>query len=219
KLTIDDVVSAYGGLRPLTESAEVDTYTASRASELIDHGRHGVVNFLSAMGGKYTSSRAFASRIVTRIGKQLGTGVAASRTAIVPLDGCAITDLPAAVQAIRAKATADEVPDDTAEVLASLYGTSAPDVVALMGEDERLRVRATGDGEPLATVAYAARHEAPVHLVDVLLRRTGIGQMGDPGERVLGLAAAVVAAELRWSPARREEELEVARRAVRLPAD
>jgi Glycerol-3-phosphate dehydrogenase len=219
KLTIDDVVSAYGGLRPLTESAEVDTYTASRASELIDHSRQGVTGLVSAMGGKYTSSRAFASRIVTALGRQLGGGLRSSRTALTPLDGCQIADLPAEIAAARAAAAADGLKESAGEVLAQLYGSQRSDLMELMADDDRLRLPGTPDGEPLATVAWAAKHEAVAHLSDALLRRTGIGQLGDPGPEVLNAAADIVAVELGWSAQKRSEELDAARRAVSLPQD
>lgn len=219
KLTIDDVVSAYGGLRPLTESAEVDTYTASRASELIDHSRQGVTGLVSAMGGKYTSSRAFASRIVTALGRQLGGGVRASRTAVTPLDGCQIAELPREVAWAKAAAVADGMPESAGEVLVQLYGSQLPELRTLMESDDRLRLPGTPDGEPLATVAWAAKHEAVVHLTDALLRRTGIGQLGDPGTDVLEAAADIVAMELGWTAERRSQELELARRAVSLPDD
>ena len=219
KLTIDDVVSAYGGLRPLTESAEVDTYTASRASELIDHSRQGVTGLVSAMGGKYTSSRAFASRIVTALGRQLGGGVRASRTAVTPLDGCQIAELPREVAWAKAAAVADGMPESAGEVLVQLYGSQLPELRTLMESDYRLRLSGTPDGEPLATVAWAAKHEAVVHLTDALLRRTGIGQLGDPGTDVLEAAADIVAIELGWTAEQRSQELEQARRAVSLPDD
>jgi len=219
KLTIDDVVSAYGGLRPLTESAEVDTYTASRASELIDHAKQGVDGLVSAMGGKYTSSRAFASRIVTALGRQLGGSVRSSRTALTPLDGCQIAELPREIASARAAALADGLPESSGEVLAQLYGSQLSELRALMISDERLRLPGTPDGEPLVTVAWAAKHEAVVHLTDALLHRTGIGQLGDPGADVLNAAADIVAVELGWTAERRAAELDLAREAVSLPED
>jgi len=88
-----------------------------------------------------------------------------------------------------------------------------------MAADPGLARPATPDGEPLAALAYAARHEAPVHLTDLLLRRTGIGQMGHPGDAVLAAAADIAARELGWDEARRDEELAAAGRAVSLPVD
>lgn len=219
RLEPDDVVAAYGGLRPLTESTGTDTYTASRASELVDHTRDGVAGLVTATGGKLTTARAFAARVVPALAARLGTTVRPSATARTPLDGCGVGDLPGAVAATVARAAEVGVDARSAALLTRLHGTEAAAVLDLVRADPGLARPVTPDGEPLATVAYAARHEAPVHLTDVLLRRTGIGQTGDPGDEVLALAADVVARELGWDAARRAREVEAARDAVRLPAD
>jgi glycerol-3-phosphate dehydrogenase len=219
RLGMDDVHAAYGGLRPLSETAGTDTYRASRASELVDHARDGVHGLVSALGGKYTNSRAFAQHTVDAIARKLGARVAPSRTAREPLVGGDIPGMGAARDRIVREAAASGTPADTADLLLRHYGTAATDVLALMHSDPRLARRATDDGEPLAAVAYAAQHEAPVHLTDALLRRTGIGRLGDPGEEILSLAADVMAEELGWDVPRRRAELDAARAAVRLPTD
>jgi glycerol-3-phosphate dehydrogenase len=111
------------------------------------------------------------------------------------------------------------MPESAGEVLVQLYGSQLPELRALMESDDRLRLPGTPDGEPLATVAWAAKHESVVHLTDALLRRTGIGQLGDPGADVLEAAADIVAIELGWTAEQRAQELETAHRAVSLPDD
>ena len=217
RLTLGDVVAAYGGLRPLSESAGDDTYRASRASELVDHGKDGVEGLVSASGGKYTNSRAFAQKAIDRLARRSGLAAAPGISAQAPLFGGDIGDVTSARRTVARDAAAAGVAADTADLLLRHYGTEASAVLALMGADPRFAVRATPDGEPLAAVAYAVRQEAPVHLADVLLRRTGIGRLGDPGERILGLAADITAEEFGWDAARRAGELDDARRAVRLP--
>lgn len=199
RLSTDDVVAAYGGLRPLTETPGGDTYRASRASELTDHARSGVEGLVSANGGKYTTARSFAQKVVGQLARKLRTRVAPSRTAQVPLDGSALPDTSGLT------------------LLDRLYGTDAAAVRAIAAEGGRLSASATDDGEVLAQVAFAARHEAVVHLTDILLNRTGIGRRGDPGEHVLSAAADIAADELGWTPERRADELTAAAAAVRLP--
>lgn len=218
-LTVDDVTAAYGGLRPLGEGAGDDTYRASRASGLHDHAADGAPGLVSALGGKYTTSRAFAQRIVDRLARTHGIFSAPSATARTPLPGGDIPDITVAGAALRARAAAVGVAADTADILLAHYGTRADDVLALVASDPRFAVRATSDGEPLATVAYAAQHEAPEHLTDVLMRRTGIGLVGDPGDAVLDLAADIMAEARGWDAARRRTERDAAAAAVRLPAD
>jgi glycerol-3-phosphate dehydrogenase len=44
-------------------------------------------------------------------------------------------------------------------------------------------------------------------LSDILMRRTGIGTLGNPGEDVLRKVAQVAAKELKWDQARVEKEI------------
>jgi glycerol-3-phosphate dehydrogenase len=44
-------------------------------------------------------------------------------------------------------------------------------------------------------------------LADIVIRRTPLGALGCPGDRVLTRAAAMVGAELGWSEDRRREEI------------
>ena len=45
-------------------------------------------------------------------------------------------------------------------------------------------------------------------LEDVVMRRTGIGQLGDPGEAALDESVWLMATELEWNAARRQSELD-----------
>ncbi len=200
ELSFSDVVAAYGGLRPLTETSGTDTYHASRASELVDHARDGVPGIVTATGGKYTTARAFAEKTVPTLARAIGRTVARSRTADVPLDGADLTDT------------------GTDDLIDRLYGSDAAALRAIAAESPELSRPATDDGELLAGVAFAARYESVQHLTDILLNRTGIGRRGDPGEEVLSAAADIAGAELDWTPERRATELDAARAAVRLPA-
>ncbi|MFS0866897.1 FAD-dependent oxidoreductase [Microbacterium sp. 179-B 1A2 NHS] len=200
EVTRSDVVAAYGGLRPLAAGAGPDTYRASRASELTDHAGHGLHGLVSATGGKYTTARSFAEKVVAVLGAKIGRIVASSRTAHVPLDAADIADT------------------SRATLIEKMYGTDAGVLRGLTLADPRLAESATDDGEILAQVAFAARHEAVVHLTDILMNRTGIGRRGHPGDDVLTAAADVAATELGWTPERCAEEIEAARSAVSLPA-
>ena len=199
ELSMADVVAAYGGLRPLTETSGTDTYRASRASELVDHAKDGVPGIVTATGGKYTTARAFAEKVTPALARSIGRTVSRSMTADVPLEGADLTDT------------------GTTDLIDRLYGSDAGALRAVASESDVLSREATDDGELLAGVAFAARHEAVVHLTDILLNRTGIGRRGDPGDDVLTAAADIAGSELDWSPERRAAELDTARAAVGVP--
>jgi glycerol-3-phosphate dehydrogenase len=61
--------------------------------------------------------------------------------------------------------------------------------------------------KPDVEILEAVRGEMVVTLADVVLRRTPLGALGFPGDAALASAAAVVAAELGWSPERVQQEI------------
>ena len=82
KLTDDDVISAWAGIRPLIASGNGgDPAKASREHAIVT-GPHGVI---SVSGGKLTTYREMSSQIVDRIQEALGTPVTPSPTLTRPL--------------------------------------------------------------------------------------------------------------------------------------
>jgi glycerol-3-phosphate dehydrogenase len=68
ELTRDKVEYFYAGLRPLVDDGSGDTYGASRKAELVDHDKSdGVAGLFSAIGGKWTTSRALAQTVVDAV--------------------------------------------------------------------------------------------------------------------------------------------------------
>ena len=71
--------------------------------------------------------------------------------------------------------------------------------------------------EMLAQVVHAIRHEMARTLNDILLRRTGLGTLGDPGDAALKSIAELASRELGWEPARMGVELELANSSTAVP--
>jgi glycerol-3-phosphate dehydrogenase len=55
---------------------------------------------------------------------------------------------------------------------------------------------------------HAQRCEMAVTLADVVLRRTGLGTLGNPGELALGAAARIMGSSLGWNRAERMRQVE-----------
>jgi len=218
QLRLADVRHAWGGLRPLTEDTGEDTYQASRAAEIVDHAapEHGrVEGLITAAGGKYTTSRGFAEHIVDLLDRKLERRVGPSRTAHAPLHGCATGPIDAFVA--DALARHRDFSPATVRYLARHHGTEHEAVLDLARATPALAREVDADGELLAQVLVAVRHESARTLTDVLLRRTGLGTLGHPGAEVLEAVADVAAAELGWDAARRDAELVAADAALTLP--
>lgn len=84
-----DVRHAYAGLRPLSGDIS-STYRASRRAEIRDHAGEGRPGLFSAVGGKWTTARYLAERVVDRVGAHFGKALAPVSTATRPLPPLAV---------------------------------------------------------------------------------------------------------------------------------
>ena len=203
-LTRSDVEFFYAGLRPLVDDGTGDTYGASRRSELIDHGKSdGLDGLFSAVGGKWTTSRELAEKVVDTITAKLGHAVRPCPTANLRLPGGWIDDFSHFVARNQAA-----YKDLAVDHLARLYGNRLHNVLELTAGMPQLRASLCASGDIAAQVIYAVREEMAMTLEDVVMRRTGIGQLGDPGSAALDSAADLMAAELGWDSTRRSHEIQ-----------
>jgi glycerol-3-phosphate dehydrogenase len=202
-LTRADVLHTYGGLRPLVEdSSATSTYDTSRRSEICDHAREGgPQGLISVLGGKWTTSRALAAAVVDLVGRKLGRKLPACTTDQVPLPGGAIGRFS------RFVADAErERPDMDPALLRHLarnYGGRMGEVLHLATDPTSTRPLAEGLQEIGAQVVHAVRAEMAVALEDVVFRRTGLGTLGNPGDRALAATARQMGALLGWGMAER----------------
>ena len=207
QLTRADVLHFYGGLRPLVDDG-ASTYNASRKSEVHDHARHGgPEGLISAIGGKWTTSRHLAEKVVDLAANKLGRRLPPCTTAITPLPGGAIGNF--------RKFVASQVrlhPRHEPALLLHLarnYGARIGELLQIIDADPTL-ARPLADGLPEigAQVVHAQRCEMAVALADVVLRRTGLGTLGNPGEVALGTAARLMGGTLGWDRAERMRQVE-----------
>ena len=210
-----DVLFAYGGLRPLLDARGKDVHTTTRKYEIFDHADEGLRGLITVEGGKYTTSRNLAQNVLKVVEKRLGKKPGRCRTGKHRLIGCDIGDIEKFINDI--KRGNSDFAGTTVEYLGRNYGTEYDEVLKLARQDARLAETVNDDGEILAQVVYAIEHEMAVTLKDILLRRTGIGTLGNPGEKVVAKIAEIAARELKWSPERKKSEILEAEKAFKLP--
>lgn len=211
-----DVIYAYGGLRPLIDDQTKEVYKTSRKYEIFDHEQDGLPGLLSVEGGKYTTSRNLAEKVLKVVGKKFGGRKAKSITGGRHLAGCEIQDITAFIN--QSKSCYGDYPEHTVDYLARIYGSELPQVMEIARRDPQYAVALNADGEMPAQVLYAIRNEMAIRLTDILLRRTGIGTLGHPGSEVLQTVAQIAARELKWSQARITQELDTAQKVLSVPA-
>lgn len=165
RLTRDDVLGSFAGMRPLIESAG-RTADLSREHAVLTDDATGVV---TVVGGKLTTYRTMAEDAVDTAVRVADLSAPASTTARIPLLGAA----PRA-----ALSTVDADPR-----LVARYGTEAPRVAALGDVDPELaRPVCPGRAVTAAEVVWAVRHEGALDADDVLHRRTRLGLVPSDAE-------------------------------------
>jgi glycerol-3-phosphate dehydrogenase len=213
-LHYSDVLYAYGGLRPLVDDQTKSVYQTSRRYEIFDHEQEGLAGLITVEGGKYTTSRNLAENVLKTVDKILGRR-SKSVSAHQHLAGCEIRDLNAFVA--EARSSYRHLPENSVDYLARMYGTELPQVMELARKDKSLATPLNADGENPAQVVYAIREEMARTLLDILVRRTGLGTLGHPGIEVLEKIALVATKELNWTQKRCSTELDIANKALTLP--
>lgn len=205
-VSMDDVRYAYAGLRPLIDDGSKNSYSASRKAEIVDHGAEGgAPNLLSAIGGKWTTSREVAEKCVDLIGRKLKFNHSACDTAEAPLPGAA-GRFKFKVDALAAKHP--ELATSTVSNLARNYGAMADELLAGANDDKAL-LRCVSQRLPdiAAQVVFAVRSEMALTLEDVVFRRTGLGTLGPLEHNAVNDIAQIMGGELHWSEAERQRQI------------
>jgi len=209
RLQRKDVLFFYGGLRPIVEpaasvtSAEqsgTDSYSASRASEIVDHeSEDGMAGILTAIGGKWTTARHLAEQAVDIALVKLGADPVPCMTDSTPVYGGDTGKFTEFLDTVKERYAA--LPIDIIEHLALNYGTAMEEVLRLAEEEPALYERLADNAPDIAAeVVYGIRTEMAFTLEDVLFRRTGVGTLGLPESAVLEKVIQLTAKELEWTP-------------------
>jgi len=216
RISYDDVVFYYGGLRPLVETeSKEDVYNSSRKYEIFDNKEEGVDGLITVEGGKYTTSRNLAQKVIDFAIKKTGKKFSKSLTAKKYLTGSEIKDIENFV--LKCKDRYREFNGAHIDYLARIYGTELDSVMNVALSSKNLSQALNNDGEMLAQVIYAIKEEMAVTLSDILLRRTGIGTLGHPGKEVLQKVADIAAELLKWNDQQKEEEIKKVENIFKIP--
>jgi glycerol-3-phosphate dehydrogenase len=190
-ITEADILGTWAGLRPLVRAAKSERTADLSRRHSVRASAGGVI---TVTGGKLTTYRRMAADTIDLAVKELDVaGRRPSRTKHVLLHGASGWD-------------SASLPTE----LATRYGGDAREVLALLRADATLT-------EPIvmglpysrAEVVYAARSEMARTVDDVLSRRTRARLLArDASAAAAPDVAALMAAELGWSEAERDRQVE-----------
>jgi glycerol-3-phosphate dehydrogenase len=187
RLTVDDIVSVWSGLRPLVAQEGKSASETSRRDEIWT----GPGGMLSIAGGKLTAYRGMAERVVDQLGVELGRPMGPCLTADQVLPGG-----DADPELLRAELLTLGQGEADADRLVGLYGREA------------LWIAGAGGG-PAVEAAHAVLKEGALTLEDYWARRGARAWFDlDGGMAALEAAASGMAPLLEWTAPRIDNEID-----------
>lgn len=190
-LSAADILTVQAGLRPLVNDPGASTTGISREDRVFE-GESGLI---SIAGGKLTTYRRMARKVVDIVARRLGTagvdGIGPCRTGSIAIGGTMDDPVPAI----------GTLGEETQAHLLHLYGGQASTIASLLGDHPNLAARLVpGLPHVAAQVVYAARWEMGVTVSDVLIRRLRLANLdGGLALGCLHLVVPLLAQELGWS--------------------
>ncbi len=214
KLTRDDVILTYSGVRPLPRANGEDIGDVSRDHSIGRDKLPGTeIPVLSLIGGKWTTFRAFSEQscdaVLTLLQKRRSVStvdLAIGGGRDYPRDN---HSREAMVRKIGERGNA----------LLDRYGTKALAVQEFAATTQD-RPLSSLPGYSSGEIAYICSHENVRHLSDLLLRRTAITMEGSLTAHVIQETAVIASNVLSWNKVRAKAEIEhataeLAKRSVR----
>ena len=206
KLTREQILYAYSGVRPLPFTGDKDEQRVTRRHFIRAHPT--LQGLFSIIGGKLTTYRTLAEHTVDLVLKKLphqDHGRPASMTADNPLPGAASPDFVAFCANFKQRS---QLPEATNDRLLRIYGTRASLLLNLIAESPSLAEPFDSEtGALSAEVVFGFRHELATTLADCLLRRTMVGLNSSCGLTAIEAAGAIARKQLGWSEERLEQEM------------
>jgi glycerol-3-phosphate dehydrogenase len=189
KLTKDDVISTWAGIRPVIDTGKTDPSKESREHVIWEEN-----GLLTITGGKLTTFRIMAQQAIRQALKYIGTGNPTTRYSPI-LDPTTLADIPS-----RNYLTPSQIVR-----LVGRYGQEASHILANSSREDFDIIG--GTDYLWAEISWAIKNEAVVHLDDLLLRRARIGlQVQGGGASILPRIKPIFQQERGWDDLRWETE-------------
>lgn len=214
KITREDILGTFAGLRPLLAPVADDPHATSALSR--DHSvLPGPDGLVTIVGGKYTTYRAMAADAIDATAAALGRTIAPSASEELPVIGSAGW---VATRNRGTRIAADFGIDATVvDRLVHRYGALTDEVLSPAREDRRWAEPVAGaPGYLAAEYRYAVTHEGALTLQDVLARRTHVSvETPDGGAEAAPAVAEILAAHLGWDAEERSAAVKEYREWIR----
>jgi len=204
----DEVTYAYCGLYPLTaEEIHADSYQGTGEYQVVDHeAKDSVKGLVSVLGAKFTTavkvSKLAGKTILAKLGKKKWQ----DKPAFAPLDSSPESSSEESLSELKR-----QFPSVDHNVLMHLFRSYGADAYSILNEfPVNLPENSAISNERIHTKAelkYLVHNEMPIHLDDLIFRRTGIGSIGHPGQHYIKSCADLMKTELGWSDSKMADEI------------
>jgi glycerol-3-phosphate dehydrogenase len=205
----EDISFVHGGLLPSAGACpRTGAVKLPRKYRILDHREDGVQGVLSVVGVKYTAARLVAEEVVDQVFASWGKKPPRSPSSVTPIQGGEIDRFETYLRAQIEKKPCG-LGEEVTRHLVYNYGSAYPEVLRYLD-------RCADECHPFidhlalhnAEVLHGIRDEMAQKLTDVIFRRTELGTAGHPGDEVLTACAEIMGAELGWTAARTQQELQ-----------
>jgi len=210
RLTRDDIVFQYSGVRPLPRSNAKSASQISRDHSIeVLSGDWTNLRFpvYSLVGGKWTSFRAFSEQAADKALAQLGHKRKKSTRDLPIGGGRGYPRDPGEIQSqIESLSAWTGVTSERLEILFERYGTRAETIATYMNGGTDFIFKSLPDYS-LREVIFIAQHEKVCHLDDFLLRRSMLAMLGRVNGEMIEELAKALANALGWDEERKSAEV------------
>ncbi|OZD55438.1 FAD-dependent oxidoreductase [Rhodococcus sp. 06-1477-1B] len=197
------IVYTFSGIRPLPRHDDTAPGFVSRDYRIVEDEIAGVPA-MSLVGGKWTTFRALAEHLSMKTLQKLRRPHRVSTQGLPIGGGAGFPTTPEQRRRwIAARTNAHSA--ELVEAMLERYGTRADAILAALPAEPTPVPDA--DGYFREELAWIAKNEQVVHLIDVLLRRTHLAFVGGMSERTLQEVAEAIAEPLGWDSARVDDEV------------
>jgi glycerol-3-phosphate dehydrogenase len=188
KVTADDILATEGGVRPVVNTGAATPSQESRSQVVWEED-----GLLTITGGKLTIYRVMAAQALNAVSARLGGNPHFNHKM-------------KAFDSLPKRASNSRLERESWEYLAGRYGRQVNEFI---DESPAQELKPIGSLPALwAELRWAARHEAVVHLDDLMLRRLRLGlTYPNGGQKLLPHILGIVQSELNWDDARWQAEV------------
>lgn len=216
---MSQVTGSFSGLRALV--IEPGRIASANTREYRFHSDRGARNFVTICGGKLTTARALAEKIVDQLAARLGPTTPQGRSSrTLPLPGGFTGPFEAFAKSATEQAAREfRLSPLVARRIIRTYGSRWRRVLEPVHEQKNLSEPLPGRPTLLAAeVDFAIRHEMALNVDDFLLRRSGLNWLASSTMRAAVPAVAQIFADrFAWSSERRDAAINAFGRLAGVP--